>query len=358
MTQSTSNRIPARYCVEVRRASFSKVIHFLWLALPLTATAASVGQECVTIDETKSRLECYDLAFGRQAQPLVAAAADDGASAPVFHASREPSPMSSVWELRPEDKRGTFRLLPHKTNYLLPIHYSTRINKVPGSPASGHAVQSALPLDATEAKFQLSFKVKAWENLLGDNGDVWFAYTQQSNWQLYSRDVSSPFRETDYEPELVFSLRTDADADVLDWRWQLLNLGFVHQSNGRPLPLSRSWNRVYAQFGFERGPFTLLARPWFRLPESASIDDNPDIRDYLGSGDLRLAYANDGHVFSVLGRYSAKGRRGGLQTEWAFPISGLLKGYVQLTNGYGASLIDYNHSQTTLGVGLLLLPWQ
>ena len=147
------------------------------------------------------------------------------------------------------------------------------------------------------------------------------------------------------------------DADLLGWRWRLFNLGFVHQSNGRPLPQSRSWNRVYAQFGFERGDFTLLARPWVRLPEGSRDDDNPDIRDYMGSGDLRLAWQREGHVYSLLGRYSP-GRRGGVQLDWAFPISGALRGYVQATRGYGETLIDYNHSQTTLGVGLLLLPWR
>lgn len=362
MTHSNGNQISAKYCIETTRATRSKLIHFLWLALPFAVGAAPVGQECMSTVDKQARLECYDRAFGQQTQSnasataSVAEVAHKNTNAPVAVLAPEPSPLSSAWELRPEDKRGTFKLLPHKTNYLLPVHYSSRINKAPGSPAPGHAAQSEVPLSPMEAKFQLSFKIKAWENLFGDNGDLWFAYTQQSNWQLYNSGLSSPFRGTDYEPEVILSLRTNMD--VFGWHWRMLNFGFVHQSNGRPLPLSRSWNRVYAQFGFERGPFTVLVRPWYRVPESASNDDNPDIRNYLGSGDLRLAYTNGGHVFSVLGRYSGKGKRGGVQAEWAFPISKSLKGYVQLTNGYGTSLIDYNHSQTTLGVGFLLLPWQ
>ena len=162
------------------------------------------------------------------------------------------SPLSLLWELRPDEKQGTFNLQPHRANYLLPLNHTSRINARPSSPAAERTVPFDLPIDATEAKFQLSFKAKAWENVLGDNGDLWLAYTQQSNWQLYNGGISAPFRETNYEPELIFSLRTDAH--VLGWRWRLLNLGFVHQSNGRPLPLSRSWNRVYAQFGLERAP--------------------------------------------------------------------------------------------------------
>ena len=77
----------------------------------------------------------------------------------------------------------------------------------------------------------------------------------------------------------------------------------------------------------------------------------------MGSGNLRLAYSSGGgHIYSILGRYAGSGR-GGAQFEWAFSISGALKGYVQVTSGYGASLVDYNHSQTTFGAGLLLLPW-
>lgn len=34
-----------------------------------------------------------------------------------------------------------------------------------------------------------------------------------------------------------------------------------------------------------------------------------------------------------------------------------LRDYVQASADYGASRIGYNHSRTTVGAGLLLLPW-
>ena len=190
-----------------------------------------------------------------------------------------------------------------------------------------------------------------------DNGDFWFGYTQQSNWQPYNGNdaVSAAFRETDYEPEAFLTLRTNIK--VMGWRWRMLSLGFVHQSNGRELPLSRSWNRLYAQFGLERKNAALIVRPWIKQPEKTEQDDNPDIRQYMGSGDARLTYINEGHVYSILGRYSFSGQRGALQLDWAFPISGAFKGYVQIFSGYGESLIDYNPTQTVLGVGVLLVPW-
>lgn len=322
------------------------------------ASGSESSASCKRIADDRVRLDCYDRVHGHE--PERHDRAGEVSSAPTrARPDRAGGPtLSTVWELDPEDKRGTFRLLPYRANYLLPVRYSSRPNLRPNSPSANHAVSFDLPLDAVETKFQLSARIKAWENMFGDNGDLWFAYTQQSNWQVFNSDdrVSSAFRETNYEPELIVSLR--ADANMFGWRWRLLNLGFVHQSNGRGLPLSRSWNRIYAQFGLERGNFALLVRPWLRLPEDDAKDDNPDIRDYLGSGDFRLTYARSGHVYSALGRYSFSGNRGFLQLDWAFPISGALKGYVQATHGYGESLIDYNQSQTTIGVGMLLVPWQ
>ena len=322
-----------------------------WLLLAVaSARAASAETQCVGIDDDARRLACYDRAAGRSAPPPV-----NRSAPPTQPPAPAPPSLSKAWELDAADKRGTFNFVPHRLNYVLPVRYTTRANMMPTSPAASNGLALPLPVDATEAKFQLSFKLKAWENIFGDNGDLWLAYTQQSNWQLYNASASRPFRETDYEPEVILSLRTDVN--VLGWRWKLLNLGLVHQSNGRANPLSRSWNRITAEFGLERGNFTLIARPWVRLNEGTSTDDNPDIRDYMGSGDLRLAYASGGHVLSALGRYSVGGRRGGLTLEWAFPLDGALKGYVQVTSGYGESLIDYNHAQSTLGVGVLLLPW-
>lgn len=338
------------------------------LATALPAAAATAA--CTAIDDDRARLACYDRAAGRGStsgprfdatdaaaaiSPAARGAAEDAPLGPP-PASTERLSLATAWELDADALRGTFNLLPHRLNYLLPARYSLRPNRLPGTPAPGHSVTNPLDIDRGEAKFQLSFKTKVAEHLFGSDGDLWLAYSQQSHWQMYNGSVSSPFRETVHEPEAILTLRTDAD--VLGWRWRLLNLGFAHQSNGRPLPLSRSWNRLYAQFGLERGDATLLVRPWLRIPERSSSDDNPDIRRYAGSGDVRLAYAREGHLYSALARYSPSGRRGGVQLEWAFPISGALKGYVQATAGYGESLIDYNHAQTTLGAGILLLPWR
>ncbi len=45
------------------------------------------------------------------------------------------------------------------------------------------------------------------------------------------------------------------------------------------------------------------------------------------------------------------------EVAWSFPITGDLKGYVQVFSGYGGSLIDFNNRQTGIGFGLSVVDW-
>ena len=59
-------------------------------------------------------------------------------------------------------------------------------------------------------------------------------------------------------------------------------------------------------------------------------------------------------------RHTLKGgdeNRGAVQIDWSFPISGRLRGQFQLFDGYGESLIDYNHRATYVGLGVSLMNW-
>lgn len=336
----------------------------LIIALPLflgTAGILTAGHgfsaDCSVIESDAERLRCYDEASsGTSSSPPAAPPSSvPSAPAPTSKAAL-PSPLGKRWELDPGTRERLFSIKPHKQNYLLVARYSTNVNNDPQTPTRA-APGSSLDLDNTEAKFQISLKAKAFGGLFGDRLALWFGYTQQSHWQVYNASASRPFRETNYEPEAMLVWRTDVD--ILGLRSRFINFGFVHQSNGRGEPLSRSWNRVYAQFGFERAGFALLVRPWLRIREQSTVDDNPDMTDYLGHGDLVAVYQWGGHTVSLLARsnFDFSDLRGAIQADWSFPLAGVLKGYVQVFHGYGESLIDYNHSQTTIGAGILLANW-
>jgi phospholipase A1 len=194
--------------------------------------------------------------------------------------------------------------------------------------------------------------MKVLETIAKTPVDLWFGYTQQSFWQAYSKHASSPFRETNYQPEVM--LVAPLDFNLLGLRARFVNIGFVHQSNGQTATLSRSWNRLYLQTGWERGNFSLLTRVWTRTDEDDFPDDNPDILDYMGHGDIMATWRKNGHQLSMMARRNFDTGRGAVQLGWAFPVVSRLKGYVQVFSGYGQSLIDYNSYQNTVGVGVLL----
>jgi phospholipase A1/A2 len=279
--------------------------------------AASLAdwEGCSTIPADIERLACYDRVSGRsqpEAAPLAEADAKEAAqpvSLPVMAQliGQEPEPellsaLSRHWELDDDAKQGAFLFRPHHPNYFLPLKYSSAPNNTPFSNVLN---QPDLGLDPLETELQLSFKIKGMEGMFGhDNLDLWLGYTITSFWQAYNDSISSPFRETNYEPEAMLVYRTDYE--IAGFRGRFLNLGLAHQSNGRPETLSRSWNRVYLQIGFERDNLAVMIRPWYRIPENVETDDNPDIEDYLGHGDLLAVYRQGRNAYSLLLRNNFK----------------------------------------------------
>src|SRR5512135_3936410 len=192
---------------------------------PLVLAANPNWKECIDKLNEKERLACFDRITGAD------------------YAQR--SSLTRAWDLDGNgnpDSQGIRRLEPHRKNYVL-VHHTSSINKTPASPAPQHTVSIPYNYQSTELKFQFSAKSEVGnfrdiDFLYFKNFRLWTAYTQQSYWQLFNGAESSPFRETNYEPEIIGTFGT-GNANG----WKLLNLGLSHQSNGRPNPDSRSWNR-------------------------------------------------------------------------------------------------------------------
>ena len=280
--------------------------------------------------------------------------------------SIERSYLMSSWDLDGLDDQidgdDLSPLRPHRASYLI-VRKTSRTNLTPHSPAPGHTLVTPFDHDATELKFQFSQKAKILRSrnihfLAFRSFRLWGAYTQQSGWQAFNSRNSSPFRETNYEPELIATLGTGKRHGL-----KLVNLGWVHQSNGKDFAASRSWNRVYLQGGWESGAWSALARGWWRISEDPLHDDNPDILDYVGRAEiaLRWAPARGNEVVDLVLRNNLRKNpnRGFIQIDWGTPVplSKSTRLHVQLTSGYGESLIDYNHRQTTFGFGFSFRDW-
>ncbi len=327
----------------------------LALAAMLVAAATSAQQpsedqlqRCARITNPDARLACFD-------RLVPDSTAQQGESPLVHEPEDEPSMIGDRWGLGISDRDSRFDLRPHKASYLLLGRYSDSPNTLPTSPTK-QPLAEPLSIKPIEAKFQVSFKVKLadFDNMPWGLPPmaIWGAYTQQSQWQVYNPYVSRPFRETNYEPELMVAFFPDRN--VLGWRWRLAAFGVNHQSNGRSDPLSRSWNRVFLLLGAERENIAILVRPWLRINESYAQDDNPDITHYMGYGDVTVVYRFERHTLSLLTRYNPASGKGALQAAWNFPLQRRVRGYIQWFSGYGESLIDYNWRQNTIGIGISL----
>jgi len=270
-----------------------------------------------------------------------------------------------------------FGLHPYETNYLLPFGYSThKYPRISSNTYLAPQEQEAYGYydENAEIEFQISLTKMLTYNLFGWNEYINFAYTQKVWWQFYGN--SAPFRETNFSPELFMGVPvSDSIHDVSGLK--LSKFGFIHESNGQDGYRSRSWNRLYLTGIWQWDNLFLSTRIWYKIPESkkydgyhegsvnpttgayepnASGDDNPDIQNYLGYGDIKLKYLYENHEIGSLFRYnfgSGGKNRGAINAHWSYPFlnSENTFWYAKLFSGYGESLIDYDHSVTKVMFG-------
>ena len=272
--------------------------------------------------------------------------------------TKEVHSLTERWDLSPEAKSKTFTISPYKPVYLLPARWTTRANDQPYSYSDHMGKLDPIDYNQVEIRFQLSFKTKVVEGLLFGKGDIWLAFTQTANWQAYNEKISRPFRELNYEPEVIFNY--PLDLAVADFKFKMTGMAFNHQSNGKSQPTSRSWNRLVFHMGMEYRDWTFMLKPWVRLAEKNKEDDNALITEYYGKGELTVAYEHKGQVLTLMMRNNMRLNsryKGFHELTYTYPIKNNLKAFFVVNNGYGESLIDYNWNQTTIGVGISLAEW-
>lgn len=342
-------------------------------------------QRChaLTADDT-AHLRCFD-AWAKSQQtgtatplapvtPVARAEAPGNAQPPTpnrncKHAQR--SELSRFWELESDSDCGTFGIRGYKPISLSWVGANS-VNTQPASPSPNHTATTVTPYSNNEARIQLSVRTKVAQGLLTQDqptqrDSVWFGYTQQSYWQLFNSELSRPFRTTDHEPELIYIYPIDTQPGA-GWHWRYAGLSLNHQSNGQSEPLSRSWNRQIVMLGLEYGTdWQLQARTWWRIPEAATNDDNPDISETVGRAELTgFWHVNPDNTLGLTLRHSLRASsNGSVRLEWLKKLgdsgfAGLNSGlrlHTQLFSGFGDSLLDYNRRRTVLSVGLSLVDW-
>lgn len=278
------------------------------------------------------------------------------------------SDLARFWELESGSGCGIFSFRGYRP-ITVSVVAASSVNRRPRSSAEGHSATMSIPYRHTENRIQLSVRTKLAQDILTQGwptrrDSLWFGYTQQSYWQLFTPDISRPFRTTDHEPELIYVYPSTAQLPF-GWRWRYSGIGLVHQSNGQSKPLSRSWNRVYLMTGIELDRrWSVNARIWQRVPESPDSDDNPGISDYIGRAELSAFWhLNPNHTLGATVRHTlAHSDRGSVRLEWLQALGASrwgsknnLRLHTTLFRGHGDSVIDYNHKRTVFSLGLSLV---
>ena len=226
----------------------------------------------------------------------------------------------------------------YKFNYLLPVTYAKTV------PDDGRK--------SVETKFQISLAKPLFYDVFGLRESLVAAYTQTSWWQITK--TSAPFRETNYQPEIFLNFASPKYLEQIGVK--NLKFGLLHESNGRDGTNSRSWNRAYVQGDFVYGDLTISPRVWSVIGKK---NDNKEILNYIGHGDLRLSYKLNDQIFSLMLRNNLhfdKTNKGAAEISYMFPIfSTGVYGYLQYFTGYGESLIDYNRHTDKFGLGFVIL---
>ncbi len=257
--------------------------------------------------------------------------------------------------------RGLFGLKPYHENYLLPLSYREG------------EYTSYTPSDEytnVEAEMQISLQYDVYTNLFGFDETYSLSYTQKSMWQIYTK--SAPFRETNYNPEFFVSFPIYHTSDFLSLK--MLRFSLSHQSNGQgDITLldtnitangtniketwiqsrSRSWNYTSIMAIMQHKSLFLMLKAWYRFKE-ADKDDNPDLIDYLGHGEMSMYYLYGKSLFKAKWRQNFQTGNGAIEASVSYPFANQenVYWYAKVFSGYGETLIDYNNYITKFAIGL------
>jgi len=278
-----------------------------------------------------------------------------------------------------DKSKYNFNIMGNYENYMLLGGYSpTKLierhwsNAVEDTyKADGTTFDQGYERDSNEAQFQLSIKVPLYSNFLNTGADLFTGYTQNSYWQVYNTEHSSPFRETNYMPELFLQWnpnKTFGESKLIQSRFSL-----IHQSNGQDVGKSRSWNRTEIFFLFQHQNIFYGFNAWDRwnedkkdindpdYPDVTEGDDNVGLEDYIGKERVFVKYKSKNysillaHQNNIFDYHSSKGNT---KIDITFPsINSNFDFFIRYFSGYGESLIDYDVKLQRISFGIMIANW-
>lgn len=221
------------------------------------------------------------------------------------------------------------RFSMHNENYFLPLYYSSKMFRS----------RFDKPYKKFEVKLQMSVKINIFKDFFGIG--AYFGYTQKSFFQMYSWDISAPFRSTDYNPEFIIYRPFDFGL--------LVRFGYRHLSNGDAGEYSRGMDMLALDVAYSISDFRATLKSWLYMRWDPS-----NIRQYLGYSDLILDYhfLERNHLRLTIGNliHNYKHYKGNVRLEYRYDIRHIGI-FVQYFYGYGDNLHEYNMKKHAVGLG-------
>jgi len=255
-------------------------------------------------------------------------------------------------------------IMSHHQNFLLLAgHTNTTLTQKQWNSNGERDYTQEYDRKSNEIQFQLSIKLPLYNNLFDTGADLFTAYTQNSYWQIYDTEHSSPFRETNYMPE--FFLQWQPNTQMGSSTLKQIRFSLIHQSNGQEIGPSRSWNRTEVSFLMQNGNFSYGLTAWDRWEEDtkedisqAAGDDNPDLEEFIGKQKVFASYKNDQYKLSLTHQnnlFNYDINKGNTIVDFTFPsTNNNFDFFVRYFTGYGESLIDYNVKINRASFGIII----
>ena len=205
----------------------------------------------------------------------------------------------------------------------------------------------------TNIKFQISISQRLTRASLPWGTYLYLFYTQKCFWNVLEN--SMPMTDLNFNPGVGLTKPLFAKNRYIG----KLTFMIEHESNGRDSIQSRSWNRVaFAANIFVTKNFMVHGKIWAPIVDGMN---NKDIVDYCGFFNFGCQVISDNRRFCA-GLTVVKRKGWNLNANTILDLSyRIFKDdnqylFLQLYNGYGEGLLNYNKYQSNLRIGLLIKP--